>query len=132
MITQWFENPKKPIPVVTDYKGAYTESKAKARNLSVFEYEKRKTLVEEEVAMINYKVGDMMYPYHEKDYKEHGKVRVSGICGDYDHYGEVPWNAKSPFIVQVASTRVPGTYVNCSSGWVTTAPQYLTESEDQC
>ena len=128
MIVQFFPSEKRKAykpPVTSTHQHYGTQKsaaeKAEALNITVAEYWKRKNMVIDEVKKLKYRVGDKVVPVLKKDADKHGEMEVSGICFDYDHYGEVDWN-DPPYIISVHKAQ-GGYTINCTIGWVKPVPQ---------
>jgi hypothetical protein len=121
MITEYFKNPK-PIErwAKTTHHSYFTvHENSQAMKLGMSPYKYRQCCEKVKLAFDNckHKVGDIVYPYSEKEYKKNGKMFVQAICKHFDDYGDVMWN-DPPYILQVASVDDPNNTTACTSGWV--------------
>ena len=100
--------------------GSYSSDWDKARklNITLAEYNKRVTIIMNELRFLTVNVGDTVYPSNVDDYKEHGKLIVRAVCRHYDNYGDLVWNEKSPFVLQVSPLANQTSTINCTVAWV--------------
>lgn len=124
MIVEWYPNPKtveKLLPhkqQQQQYPSPSDLAKAQQRGLTVHEYNKRRVAVTNEFQ--KYQAAGLhthmpVVPIQEDKAKEYGTCTVSGVCWDYDLYGDVEWH-DPPFILQIRTST--GQFINCTVGYV--------------
>jgi len=139
MIAQWFisKRPKKAVvPYVpqqhTNLTNTAAWEKAKKLGLSVFEYQKRCDIVQEQLRNLHIHIGDVVYPKDWGDFQRYGKVKLLAICKHYDTYGEAEWNDHTPFLLSVMTMDEEASVLNCSVGWVQTTCPAIPAITQEC
>lgn len=92
--------------------------KAQKLGITVHEYHKRVGIIERELLTLTANVGDTVFPSTWEDYQKHGKLLVRAVCRHYDDYGDVEWNERIPFVVQVSPMDKPNETINCTVAWI--------------
>lgn len=143
MITEFYENPNKPEPVV--YKGGtysfgtpkepdmanghgqkFNEHWAKKTNLSLEEFVRRDVVVQNRAKGIYFNKNAAVFPKKPEDYQRLGRCRILDVVRSYRDWPEdLPWNDETVFIIEAYSEENKFSVFRATAGYFVTIPPIL-------